>query len=75
MLIFGVYLIITSIIEYKKTRNYQRKESDNEKSDVDSTLSNYRKFPLLKYMISQFLMEIGDKCQIGAITMSIAYNV
>ena len=74
MLIFGLYLVIVSVIDYKAARVSQRKASDNEFAEI-SNLPNSKHFPMIKYMISQFLMEIGDKCQIGAITMSIAYNV
>jgi putative Ca2+/H+ antiporter (TMEM165/GDT1 family) len=73
MLFFGNYFLLTSILEIKSNRSsHKRKTSEEKEAQLEA--SKNPSPSCLNYIFTMLLMELGDKCQLGGITLSIKYN-
>ena len=57
---------------FKSMTNLLHKKIIPENADINITKPT--QFPYVSFLVTQFLMEIGDKCQIGEITLLAKYG-
>jgi putative Ca2+/H+ antiporter (TMEM165/GDT1 family) len=72
MILFGFYFVITAIIDLRRKRQCRKHSSEVE--DAQKEVENNPAPSCYKYILSMMLMEMGDKCQLGGITLTIKYN-
>ena len=72
MILFGIYFMVTAIIDIKRKRQCRKNTSEIE--EAQNEVNNNPAPSCYKYILSMMLMEMGDKCQLGGITLTIKYN-